>query len=56
LNFSAEPLARLGLKFEEMGKREDLKDAPALLRELEAAARSLQDYFATHVSDGKEQP
>jgi len=56
LNFSAEPLAGLGLKFEEMGKREDLTDAPALLQELEAAARSLQDYFASQVSHGEEQP
>ncbi len=54
LNFSAEPLAGLALKIEELGKREDLTNAPALLQELEAAARSLQEYFAGRVSHGQE--
>jgi two-component system sensor histidine kinase/response regulator len=56
LNFSAEPLADLALKLEGLGKREDLADAPALLQELEAAVRALQDYFASQVSRGEEHP
>jgi HPt (histidine-containing phosphotransfer) domain-containing protein len=55
LNFNAEPLAGLALKTEEMGKREDLANAPALLQELDAAVRSLQDYFASRLTPGKEQ-
>jgi HPt (histidine-containing phosphotransfer) domain-containing protein len=54
LNFNAEPLAGLALKIEEVGKREDLTDAPALLQELDAAVRSLQDYFASRLTPGKE--
>ena len=36
LNFSAEPIANIALKLEELGKREDLTDAPALLSQLNA--------------------
>ena len=54
LNFNAEPLANLALKIEELGKREDLTNAPALFQELEAASRTLQDYFASQVSLGEE--
>ena len=56
LNFSAEPLANLALKTEEMGKREDLTNAAALLQELDAAVRALQDYYAVQVLNNKEQP
>jgi CheY-like chemotaxis protein/HPt (histidine-containing phosphotransfer) domain-containing protein len=56
LNFSAEPLAAIALKIEELGRREDLVNAPALYQELDSAVRSLQDYFASRVSPGEEVP
>jgi CheY-like chemotaxis protein/HPt (histidine-containing phosphotransfer) domain-containing protein len=45
LNFSADAVADLALKLEEMGKREDLTGASALVAQLDAEARRLQEYL-----------
>ncbi len=46
LNFSAEAVADIALKLEEIGKREDLTGAPALIAQLEAEVRRLQEYLS----------
>ncbi len=45
LNFSADVVADLALKLEEMGKREDLRGAPALTAELDLEIRRLEEYL-----------
>jgi len=45
LNFSAEAVADTALKLEEIGKREDLTDAPALVAQLDAEVGRLQDHL-----------
>jgi two-component system sensor histidine kinase/response regulator len=45
LNFSAEPIAGLALKLEELGKREDLTEAPALVSQLDLEVRRLIEYL-----------
>jgi PAS domain S-box-containing protein len=45
LNFSAEPVAALALSLEELGKREDLTQAPALVAELDREIRRLIEYL-----------
>jgi two-component system, sensor histidine kinase and response regulator len=45
LNFSAEPIAGLALKLEELGKREDLAEAPALVSQLDLEVRRLIEYL-----------
>ncbi len=47
LNFNAEPLAEIAKKLEELGKREDLTEAPRLVRELEKAAHSFEEFLDT---------
>ena len=54
LNFSAEPLAALGARLEEAGKREDLREVPGLMESLEDAAESLQEYLTGQSGQGKE--
>ncbi|HLO28671.1 MAG TPA: response regulator [Anaerolineales bacterium] len=49
LNFSAEPVAEIALKLEEMGKREDLTDASALVAQLDAEVLRLQEYLAKNL-------
>jgi HPt (histidine-containing phosphotransfer) domain-containing protein len=46
LNFNAEPLAEIAKKLEELGKREDLTEAPGLVRELEIAVHSFEEFLA----------
>jgi two-component system sensor histidine kinase/response regulator len=46
LNFSADSLANFALGLEEIGKREDLANAPALVMQLEAEALRVSDYLA----------
>ena len=46
LNFSAEPVADLALKLEEVGKREDLTNAPLLVAQLDTEVRRLEEYLA----------
>ena len=46
LNFSATSLATLSLALEELGKREDLRDAPLVLRQLEAEVARVAEYLA----------
>jgi HPt (histidine-containing phosphotransfer) domain-containing protein len=46
LNFSADAVADIALRLEEMGKREDLTGASALMSQLEAEVRRLQDYLS----------
>jgi len=46
LNFAADPLASLALNLEEIGKREDLTDAPALVAQLEAEVYRLEAYLS----------
>jgi two-component system sensor histidine kinase/response regulator len=48
LNFSAEPIANIALKLEELGKREDLTDASPLVSQLDAEADRLIDYLSKH--------
>jgi two-component system sensor histidine kinase/response regulator len=45
LNFSAEPVAALALKLEDLGKHEDLSGAPALVAELDSEVRRLIKYL-----------
>jgi HPt (histidine-containing phosphotransfer) domain-containing protein len=45
LNFNAEPLANVALKLEELGRREDLTDAPALIAQLDAEVSRLEEYL-----------
>jgi two-component system sensor histidine kinase/response regulator len=45
LNFSAEPVAALALKLEDLGKHEDLSGAPALVSELDSEVRRLIKYL-----------
>lgn len=45
LNFSADAVAEIALKLEEMGKREDVTDAPAWVAKLDAEVQRLQDYL-----------
>ena len=49
LNFNAEPLANVALKLEELGRREDLSDAPALIAQLDVEARRLEEYSLTNL-------
>jgi len=49
LNFSADPLAEVALKLEDLGRREDLTDAPALVAQLDAEARRLEEYLSAHL-------
>jgi HPt (histidine-containing phosphotransfer) domain-containing protein len=46
LNFSADAVAELALRLEEMGKRENLTGASGLVAQLEAEVRRLQDYLS----------
>jgi len=46
LNFSAEAVANIALKLEEIGKREDLTGAPVLVDQLQAEVRRLEKYLA----------
>ena len=46
LNFSADAVAEIALRLEEIGKREDLTDAPGLVSQLDAEVRRLQDYLS----------
>ena len=48
LNFNAEPLANVALKLEELGRREDLTDAPALIAQLDAEVGRLEEYLLTN--------
>jgi CheY-like chemotaxis protein/HPt (histidine-containing phosphotransfer) domain-containing protein len=48
LNFSAEPIANIALKLEELGKREDLTDAPVLLSQLNVEILRVVEYLSTH--------
>ena len=50
LNFSADPLAAVALKLEELGRREDLTDAPALVAQLDAETQRLEAYLSDHLS------
>ncbi|MBI5936045.1 MAG: response regulator [Chloroflexi bacterium] len=50
LNFNAMALANIALQFEEVGKRDDLTDAPHLIREMETAIHTLQIYFTQKYS------
>ena len=50
LNFSAGPLAAVALKLEELGRREDLTDAPALVAQLDAETQRLEAYLSEHLS------
>ena len=45
LNFSADAVADVALKLEEMGKREDLRGAPALITHLDLEIRRLEEYL-----------
>jgi CheY-like chemotaxis protein/HPt (histidine-containing phosphotransfer) domain-containing protein len=45
LNFSAEAVADIALKLEEIGKREDLTDASTLVSQLRTEVGRLQDYL-----------
>ena len=45
LNFSAETVAALALKLEDMGRHEDLTGAPAVVAELDDEVRRLIDYL-----------
>jgi CheY-like chemotaxis protein/HPt (histidine-containing phosphotransfer) domain-containing protein len=45
LNFSAEPIAALALKLEELGKREDLTDAAVLVSQLDVETKRLIEYL-----------
>jgi two-component system, sensor histidine kinase and response regulator len=47
LNFSAEPMANLAAQIEQFCRQEDLSSGAALIRDLEAAAKSFEEYFAT---------
>jgi len=49
LNFNAEPIANVALKLEELGRREDLTDAPALIAQLDAEVSRLEDYVLTNL-------
>ncbi len=46
LNFSAEPVAKIALKLEEIGKHEDLTGASALVDQLYAEVRRLEKYLS----------
>jgi PAS domain S-box-containing protein len=45
LNFRANPLADLARRLEEISKRDDLKEAPALMMKLEAEAQRVTEYL-----------
>jgi CheY-like chemotaxis protein/HPt (histidine-containing phosphotransfer) domain-containing protein len=45
LNFSADSLSHMALSMEEMGKREDLTNAPILMAQLELEARRVTEYL-----------
>jgi len=45
LNFSADPIADLALKLEELGRAEDLTNAPALIAQLDVEVRRLEDFL-----------
>jgi HPt (histidine-containing phosphotransfer) domain-containing protein len=44
LNFNATPLANVALALEEIGKREDMADASALVAQLDAEIQRLEEY------------
>ena len=44
LNFSADPIAQIAMGLEELGKREDLTDAPELVAQLDKEIRKLEQY------------
>jgi two-component system, sensor histidine kinase and response regulator len=46
LNFSADPVADIALKLEEIGKREDLTNAPVLVAQLDVEIRRLEEYLS----------
>jgi len=48
LNFSADAVADIALKLEELGKREDLTDAPALVSQLDVEVRRLEAYLSAN--------
>jgi two-component system, sensor histidine kinase and response regulator len=45
LNFSADAVADVALKLEEMGKHEDLRGAPTLITQLDLEIRRLEEYL-----------
>jgi HPt (histidine-containing phosphotransfer) domain-containing protein len=45
LNFSAEPIAAISLRLEELGKREDLTDAPHLVAQLDIEVHRFIEYL-----------
>jgi CheY-like chemotaxis protein/HPt (histidine-containing phosphotransfer) domain-containing protein len=47
LNFSADAVAHIALKLEEIGKREDLADVSVLVAQLDLEVRRLQEYLST---------
>jgi len=46
LNFSTDAVADIALRLEEMGRREDLTNAPVLVAQLDAEVRRLEQYLA----------
>jgi CheY-like chemotaxis protein len=48
LNFSANTLARYAQALEEIGRHDDLTNAPALVMQLDAEALRVQQYLSTH--------
>jgi PAS domain S-box-containing protein len=50
LNFSAEAVAAVALKLEELGQREDLSDAPALVARLDEEVLRLTEFLSQHLS------
>ncbi|MGE5073280.1 MAG: Hpt domain-containing protein, partial [Anaerolineae bacterium] len=46
LNFSAEAVGQIARRLEDAGKREDLRDAPELIQQLEEAAQAVREYVA----------
>lgn len=45
LNFSVDPLANIAFRLEELGKREDMTDAPNLVAQLDAEFQRLEEYL-----------
>jgi HPt (histidine-containing phosphotransfer) domain-containing protein len=48
LNFSVDPVAAIALRIEELGRREELTQAPALVAQLNAEVRRLEEYLSTN--------
>ncbi len=54
LNFNAGPLADIARQLEELGKREDLSGASALVQDLEGSVKTLRVYFSNLPSSREE--